>query len=143
MYYLVYGLFYLLSLLPLRVLYLFTDFFYLVIYYVAGYRKEVVMQNLVIAFPEKTLEERKKIAKRFYRNFTDFFAETIKLFSANDAFLEKHFVPDLRVFERLKKEGRKCQVHLGHNFNWELGYLACVSRIDIKVLGVYMPLSSF
>jgi KDO2-lipid IV(A) lauroyltransferase len=142
MYYVVYGIFYLLSLLPLRVLYLLTDFCYAIIYYVAGYRKEVVMQNLAIAFPEKTIEERKRIAKQFYRNFTDFFAETIKIFSASDAFLHKHFVPDLRVFERLKEEGKKCQVHLGHNFNWELGYLACVSQINLRVLGVYMPLSS-
>ena len=31
------------------------------IYHVLGYRKEVVMQNLLIAFPEKTEKERIQI----------------------------------------------------------------------------------
>ncbi|HET7899150.1 MAG TPA: lipid A biosynthesis acyltransferase, partial [Flavisolibacter sp.] len=70
MYYLVYGLLYLLSLLPLRVLFLFSDLAYVVLYYFIGYRKKVVLSNLAIAFPEKTEEVRKQIAKRFYRNFT-------------------------------------------------------------------------
>jgi len=142
MYYIVYGLLYLLSLFPLRVLYLFSDFFYFIIYYVGGYRKEVVMKNLAIAFPQRTEIERKIIAKKFYRNFTDFFVETIKLFSAGDAFLNKRFIADYSAFEKVKAQERKCQVHLGHNFNWELGYLAAVPKIPFKALGVYMPLSN-
>jgi Kdo2-lipid IVA lauroyltransferase/acyltransferase len=142
MYYIVYGLLYGLSLLPLRILYLFSDFLYFLIYHVAGYRKKVVMQNLAIAFPQKTEAERKAIAKKFYRNFTDFFVETIKLFSAGDAYLSKRFVADYSAFDTIKEQGKKCQVHLGHNFHWELGYLASVPKIPFKTLGVYMPLSN-
>ena len=69
MYKLVHALLYLLSLLPLRVLYLLSDFFYFIIYRVAGYRKKVVLANLDIAFPEKPADEKKEIAKRFYKNF--------------------------------------------------------------------------
>lgn len=130
------------SLFPLRILYLFSDAFYFIIYYVAGYRKQVVMQNLAIAFPHKTETERKTIARKFYRNLTDFFAETVKLFSAGDRFLNKRFVADYSAFDTIKKQGEKCQVHLGHNFNWELGYLAAVPNIPFKSLGVYMPLSN-
>jgi Kdo2-lipid IVA lauroyltransferase/acyltransferase len=100
------------------------------------------MDNLAIAFPKKSEAEREAIAKKFYRNFTDFFVETIKLFSANDKFLNKHFIADYSAFEKIKEQGRKCQVHLGHNFNWELGYLSAVPNIPFKVLGVYMPLSN-
>jgi KDO2-lipid IV(A) lauroyltransferase len=142
MYYLVYGLLYALSLLPLRVLYLLSDFFYVLIYYVAGYRKKVVMHNLSIAFPEKTETEKKVIARRFYRNFTDFFVETIKLFSASDQFINTHYVADYSIFNSIEAQGKKCQVHLGHNFNWEMGYLSAISHIRQKALGVYMPLSS-
>ena len=99
MYYVVYGFLYALSLLPLRVLYLLSDFFYFIIYHVAGYRKNVVMHNLAIAFPEKTETERKAIAKKFYRNFTDFLVETIKLFSANNSFLNKRFIADYTAFQ--------------------------------------------
>jgi KDO2-lipid IV(A) lauroyltransferase len=39
------------------------------------------MSNLAIAFPEKTVKERAKIARGFYRLFTDTMVETIKLIS--------------------------------------------------------------
>src|SRR5690606_28433452 len=106
MYYLVYGLFYLLSLLPLRVLYIISDGLYALIYYVFGYRKKVVMDNLLIAFPEKTEKERKIIAKKFYHNFVDTFIETIKLISAGKSFITKRFVIDSDPYTQFHKEGR-------------------------------------
>ena len=89
MYKFLYGFLYLFSLLPMPLLYLLSDGVYALMYYVFGYRKKVVMQNLLIAFPEKTEAERKKIAKKFYRNFLDTFVEIIKLMSASDSFLRK------------------------------------------------------
>lgn len=142
MYYLVYGLLYLLSLLPMQVLYLFSNLLYGLIYYVAGYRKGVVMQNLAIAFPERPEQERIRMAKGVYRNFADFFVETIKLFSASKAFINHRFTGDTSVLDRLHDEGRKCQVHMGHNFNWEVGYQWLVMHIRQKPLGVYMPLAN-
>ncbi len=142
MYRIVYTIFYLLSLLPLRVLYVVTDVVFLLVYYVIGYRKKVVFYNLSIAFPKKSEAERKAIAKKFYRNFTDFFAETIKLFSAGDQFIGKHFTANYSEINDLLQQGKKCQVHLGHNFNWEWGYHSGVQKIKGSVLGVYMPLSN-
>ena len=54
----------------------------------------MVIGNLLQAFPEKTEQERKKIAKQFYLNFTDNFIEVIKLVSASPAFIDKHFTGD-------------------------------------------------
>jgi KDO2-lipid IV(A) lauroyltransferase len=71
MYYIVYFFLRSLSLLPLPVLYLISDLIYFILYYLAGYRKEVVAKNLKIAFPEKTEVERKKIMKAFYHQFSD------------------------------------------------------------------------
>jgi len=65
MYSIVYALFYLISLLPLRVLYILSDGIYGILYYIIGYRKKVVRQNLIIAFPEKSDLERKKLKKLF------------------------------------------------------------------------------
>ncbi len=142
MYYVVYGLLYLLSLLPLRALYLISDFVYLIVYHLAGYRKEVVLQNLAIAFPHKTEQERKKIAGRFYRNFTDNFIETLKLLSADTHFITKRFQFDNAAFQYLHQNGKKCQIHLGHNFNWEIGCLAVAQGIPQPCLGVYAPLQN-
>lgn len=142
MYYLIYGLLYLMSLLPLKVLFLFSDFAYLVLYYIIGYRKKVVFYNLFIAFPEKTDAERKKIAKQFYRNFTDNFIETIKLISAGTRYINKHFTADYSVFHSIYQQGKKSQIHTGHNFNWELANLAVAANIEQKLLTVYMPIES-
>ncbi|HWI90205.1 MAG TPA: lysophospholipid acyltransferase family protein [Flavisolibacter sp.] len=142
MYYIVYGLLYLLSLLPLRVLYFISDFAYFIIYHVADYRKNVVLYNLSIAFPEKAERERKLIAKKFYRNFTDNFIETIKLISAGKNFIRKHYLSDTKLFDELYQQGKKCQVHLGHNFNWEIANLAMAFYTPYTLLSVYMPINN-
>lgn len=142
MYYIIYGFLYILSLLPLKVLYLLSDFAYFIIYRLAGYRKEVVLQNLSIAFPEKTEEEKLKIAKQFYLNFTDTFIELIKLISASESFMKKHFTGDFSIFDDLYARGKKCQVHLGHNFNWELANIAMPLYTKFPLLAVYMPINN-
>ena len=94
-----YGLLYLVSLLPLWALHGLSDFVTFVVYRIIGYRREVVLSNLVIAFPEKTEEERSKIAKAFYSNFTDTMLESIKLISAGERLIDKMFAVDPKVSE--------------------------------------------
>ncbi len=142
MYYVVFGFLYALSLLPLRVLYLLSDFAYFILYYVAGYRKKVVLNNLFIAFPNKTEKERIAIAKKFYLNFTDTFIETIKFMSAGKRFLEKRFTADYTMLDELYTTGRSVQFHLGHNFNWELVNLVFPFHTRYTILVVYLPLKS-
>ena len=84
MYHFLYGLLYLISLLPMRLLYFLSDGLYVLVYYVLGYRKKVVLNNLALAFPEKTEEERIRIAKKFYRNLLDTFMEIIRLIRADN-----------------------------------------------------------
>ncbi|MGF2414358.1 MAG: lysophospholipid acyltransferase family protein, partial [Ferruginibacter sp.] len=81
MYYIVYPLLYLVSLLPFFILYGISDFFAFLLYHVIKYRREVVMNNLSIAFPEKTEVERIRIAKKFYQYFTDTMIESLKFIS--------------------------------------------------------------
>jgi KDO2-lipid IV(A) lauroyltransferase len=142
MYYLVYGLLYTLSLLPLRVLFIFSDFAYLLLYFVFGYRKKIVMENLRRAFPGKTEAERTHIAKKFYRNFTDNFIEAIKLVSASPSFIDRHFTGDYSLCHKVYEDGKRCQLLLAHNFNWELACLAVVRQIKHHLLVVYMPIGN-
>lgn len=100
------------------------------------------MSNLLQAFPEKTEQERKKIAKKFYLNFTDNFIEVIKLISASPSFIDKHFTADYSLCNRLFDEGKKCQFLLGHNFNWEFACLAVAQNIKHLFLVVYMPIGN-
>ena len=143
MYYPVYFLLYALSLLPMRILYLLSDLAYLLLYYVTGYRKKVVMENLATAFPDHTWQQNKQIAREFYRNFTDNFIETLKLLSASKAFLTRHFIVDNpELFEAYFQQGRKCQLHLGHSFNWEFANTVMPFYTSYTFLVVYMPVEN-
>ncbi|NML19694.1 lipid A biosynthesis acyltransferase [Pseudoflavitalea sp. G-6-1-2] len=142
MYYLIYGLLYLMSLLPMWFLYGFADILAALVYHVIGYRRKVVLDNITIAFPEKSLKERKKIAKQFYRNFVDNFIETIKLLSASKEWILKRFQLDSAAFETFLDQGRKCQLHLGHNFNWEMANVSMPFFTKHKFLVVYMPIKN-
>lgn len=142
MYYVLFIPLYLLSLLPIQALYVLSDFVSALNWYVIGYRKKVVLDNLRLAFPEKTEQERKAIAKRFYRNFVDNFIETIKLLSASKKWITRHFVLDTDPFGEMFKTGRKCQLHLGHNFNWEVANVAMPYYVDFTFIVVYMPIKN-
>jgi KDO2-lipid IV(A) lauroyltransferase len=141
-YYLLYGSLYLVSLLPMRLLYLLSDGIYLFIYYILRYRKDTVMGNLRIAFPEKTEAGRIRIAKKFYHNFIDYFVEMIKLVSAGDDFLQKRFTADTGELGDLYKTGKSCHLHLGHTFNWEWGQLVLTKLTKYQILVVYMPITN-
>ena len=140
MYYIVYGFLWLISLLPLRILYIISDGFYGLVFYILKYRRDVVMNNLLIAFPEKTTKERIVIAKKFYHNLIDMFFETIKMISASDKFISKRVTANWEVVNAIYPGGKSVQVHLGHNFNWEWGNTVLVKKTPFKLLAVYMPI---
>lgn len=139
MYHLIFGILYLLSLIPLKLLYVLSDFFYFLIYHVIGYRKNVVMENLSYAFPDKTEAEKKKIAARFYRNFIDNWIETVKLITVSKESLKKRITGNFEVFHRLYETGRAVQLNLGHFFNWEIMTLHAGISQPYSFLTVYYP----
>ena len=120
-YKIVYPIFYVLSLLPYRVLYGISDFFYLIMYHIVGYRKKVVRKNLSTSFPEKTPQELKEIEHGFYHWLCDYFVETLKLLTVSDEQLLKHI--EFRNAEQIEEyydKGQTCAAILGHYCNWEL-----------------------
>jgi KDO2-lipid IV(A) lauroyltransferase len=142
MYYIVYGFLYLISLLPFFILYRIADFFFVIIYFVIGYRKQVVLNNLRNAFPEKTETELKSIAKKFYLNFIDNWIETIKLLSITKKELNKKATGNFEIFNQLYSTGKAVQLNLGHFFNWEIMTLHAGINQPYTFLTVYFPQSS-
>jgi KDO2-lipid IV(A) lauroyltransferase len=98
------------------------------------------MNNLAIAFPEKTEADREQIAKEFYQNLIDNFIETIKLLSISKKQLDKRFTNDFSVLNNFYSTGKNAQIHLGHFFNWEFANLSASSHSLFTVLVVYMPI---
>jgi KDO2-lipid IV(A) lauroyltransferase len=143
MYFVIYGLLYLISLLPFSVLYFFSDGIYFFLFYVFGYRRKIVKANLKIAFPEKSEKEVGKISKQFYHNLTDTFIEIIKLISMSNRTFEKRCKGDFSLIEDLIKKGRNVQLHAGHQFNWEFGSLFMSKVIkSAPTYAIYMPINN-
>ena len=141
-YYTFYIFNWIITLLPLRVLYIFSDIFFIVMYRVAGYRRKVVAENLKNSFPEKTPEELQMIEKRFYHHLCDMFIETGKLTHMSDGNLMKHFrVTNTELLDRLYSEGRDIAATLGHYGNWEwMAILPLLTKF--KIVTIYKPLQN-
>jgi len=142
MYYVVYGFLWLVSLLPMGVLYVFSDVVYALVFYVFKYRKDVVMNNLLIAFPEKTEKERIQIAKKFYHNFLDAFIESIKFITISTRQILKRSTGEFEVINKLTDKGYNVHIMAGHQFNWEFGNALGAMTLKAPFVGIYMPISN-
>lgn len=143
-YYMVLGASYLLSLLPLCVLYVLSDLFFFPVYYCVRYRRKVVRDNLLKSFPEKPLDEIVRIEKKFYHFLCDCFFETIKLASVSPRQMKKRMVfhgIDLIEEASRKAENKQVFVFLGHYGNWEwIASLPYWVSQDILCAQIYHPL---
>lgn len=131
------------SYLPLPVLYLVSDLLYLVARFIIRYRKEVIDKNLKFAFPEKSDLELRKIRNRFYRNFTDSFAETIKLLTISQKEFESRFIlENTSYLEEAVASGTSALLVSGHLFNWEMGVIGINKAINAPVETVYLKVNN-
>ena len=144
MFTLVYGFFYMLSLLPMWFLYRLADVGYLLIYYVLKYRRGIVRQNLVSSFPEKTNSEIVNIEKQFYCWFADYFLESIKLLSISRKQLAKRLtIINADLIENDFKEGTHVAAILGHYCNWEWLSAVTIGLPNNRVVAlVYKPIKN-
>lgn len=138
-----YLLVYPLSLLPLGVLYLFTDFFYLLLITILPYRQKVIQQNILNSFPDKSKKERKKIERQFYHHLANLLAEGVKNLSISETQLRKRFkVENPEVMDRLFKQGKSVLLVSGHYNNWEWLITAQNLLFKHKSVGIGMPLTN-
>jgi KDO2-lipid IV(A) lauroyltransferase len=141
-YYLFYGINWIITLLPLPVLYVFSDFLYLVLYYVVSYRRNVVATNLKNSFPEKTDKELKIIEKKFYRHLSDIIIETFKSTHMTRANQKKRFTySNLEIIDKLREEKRDIIAVMGHYNNWEWPTLLPY-YLKYKTIIIYKPLQN-
>lgn len=137
---LTYPFIWLLSRLPMRVLYIISDFFYILIYHVFGYRKKVIIQNLAYAFPKKTDKERQLIAKNFYKHFTDIVVESLKSFSISEKqILKRYKYKNPELVNKFAKEGKSIALVGAHLANWEWSF-SLPLVLNMTVFGAYNKL---
>ena len=130
------------SILPFRILYVISDFFYFLIYRVVGYRKAVVRKNLSLAFPEKTEEERLDIERKFYRHLADLFLEMIKSFGISQEAMSRRFrIENPEVLENIYNAGKSVIVYGGHQGNWEW-VIGTRNQLKHRPMAIYKQLAN-
>ncbi len=119
-YILAYPLLWLISILPFRLFYLFSDFVYFLVYRVIGYRKKVVRENLALTLPHLSDAERKTIEKKFYHHMCDMFLEMVKTMSISPEEMEKRFhVTNIELVQDYYKKGKSVILVASHYASYE------------------------
>lgn len=141
-FYLTYAVIWTITLLPLRILYIFSDFAFLFFYYFPSYRRKVVYTNLKNSFPEKTEKELKSIEKKFYSHLTDIFIESFKLTHMSNSQVMKHYTfSNSEILDKLYNDGRDVAAVLGHYNNWD--WLVCLPFFTkLQIVPIYKPLQN-
>ena len=142
MYYIIYPLLWLISLLPFRVLYVFSDVICFLVFHVFEYRKAVVLSNLRIAFPDKTDAERIIIAKQFYHNMIDTFVESIKFITLSKKQALQRSSANFDVLDQALSSGKPVFILGCHQFNWEYVNVLYPLHLNVPFIGVYMPIAN-
>jgi len=141
-YILAYPILWLISILPFRIFYWFSDCVYFLVYYIIGYRKKVVRANLALALPHLSDAERKKVEKKFYQHMCDMFLETIKTMSISADEMEKRFnVTNLDLILDYAKKGKSVILVASHYASYEW-LLTINPKIGFQGVAVYKKLAN-
>ena len=143
-FYLVLPFLYFISILPYPILYFFSkNLIFPVIYYIVGYRRKVVRQNLKNAFPDKTDSDLQLIEKEFYRYLSDLFVETLKSFTISEKeILNRIELKNTEILIPYFEKNRNVVITLGHIGNYEMIAKAMSFYIKHQVMVPYKKMSN-
>lgn len=141
-YILIYPLLWIVSILPFKLLYVVSDGLFVLLFYVFGYRKKVVYDNLKLVFPEKTELEIHAIRKKFYHHLCDMILESIKSISISEAEMKKRYVfTNIEEIHKLEKENKSVILLMGHYASWEWIFIL-QKNINHTGYAIYKQLSN-
>ena len=139
------GLIYVISWLPVSLLYVLSWLIFFLFYYVPGYRKKVVYNNLYNAFPEKSRQELLAIRRRFYRHLSCLFAEVVKILSLSPENLKrrcKFTAESKELINSYLQNNKSVIIVMGHYGNWEWCGTSFYVNFGISSAAVYRPVKN-
>ena len=126
---------------PHFILYRISDILFLIVYYLIGYRKKVVFENLENSFPDKDEKEIRRIARKFYQHLCDLIVEACKMFTISEAEMIKRCkVRNPEVLQTYYDQGKSIIVPAGHYNNWEMAATASNIQMPHQTAGAYTPI---
>lgn len=137
-----YPFLWIISILPFRVFYWLSDVVYFIVYYIIGYRKKTVRENLALALPHLSPEERLVIEKKSYQHLCDMFMEMIKTMSISPEEMNKRFtVTNMDLIKEYEKKGKSIVLLASHYASWEW-LITINNKTSFRGIGVYKKLSN-
>lgn len=131
------------SLVPFGLLYAKANFVAFLLYRVFRYRREVVATNLKNSFPEKEVQELKRIEKGYYKHLADIFLEGVKGMTASLESLQKRYqVTNPELLDQFFESGREVIAVGSHYANWEWGIVAAPSQVKHQLVSYYTPITN-
>lgn len=131
------------SKLPYPIIYTLSNFLFIVMYKLVGYRKKVVLSNIQNSFPDKTDKEHKDIMEKFYSHFCDLILESVKGFSLSKKNALKRFVlKNPEVVDKYYSKGKDVILVGGHYNNWEILAISIGLQMKHTPMGIYKPLTN-
>lgn len=119
-YILIYPILWFISILPFRLLYALSDFLYILMYYVFRYRKQTVIDNLRLVFPEKSDHEIKIITRKFFHHFCDMILESIKSMNISlESMKARYTFKNLDIIKEFEKQNKSIVLMCAHYGSWE------------------------
>lgn len=129
------------KLVPSRVRYVVSDFLFAIVYHVVKYRRNVVDENLAMAFPKKSEKERRTIARQFYHNFCDIFIETLYIpHISKKEYDQRIRFENFELLNDLQERGISIIGLTAHTGNWE--FSQSVARFFENMYFVYKKLNN-
>ncbi len=129
--------------LPRPVFYLVSDFLYVFMYRVLGYRKKVVRDNLKSSFPHKTSKEIDKIEKDFFRHLVDIILESLRMPYISEEEIDRIYrITNPEILEPYFSSGRSVMMASSHYANWEWGALVLGRHLKHTVKILYAPIKN-
>ncbi len=108
------------SRLPWKIIYFLSDVTFVLVYHLIQYRRNVASENIALCFPEFDDIKQKQTVREFYRYFSDYIFETIKLAHISDEEMRSRVeYKDVEIVDRLLESGRSIVAYFSHCFNWE------------------------
>lgn len=141
-YLIAYPLLWLIALLPFRLLYILSDIAYGITYYLIGYRKKTVRENLALTLPHLSVAERLIIEKKSYQHMCDMFLEMIKTMKISRPEIEKRFVfTNMEVYRQLEKQQKSIILMCAHYASYEW-VISMNHHVNFEGFAVYKKINN-
>ena len=133
----------LISLLPWRILYIFSNIIAWLLDKVFAYRKNVILKNLEFAMPELSSSDKSKLLRPIYRNFSDILLESFKSsFTAPEIIHERYKFVTTPEFESDYNLENGVAVYAAHYGNWEWASISLQVQTPYQVVALIKPLTN-